>query len=272
MSVRDFHKFILNERNGDDENLPPQNEPSKSGIKYKENVKYTDPGSSDFGGESLDSYLLFLNNSIRVMNKISYNVSKIFQNVKIFSESELENAKNPESPQQQKIKDPKVSTDLIALADSLKPTYESHRAFWNSMVSLAKSYAGWSDKLGTTRFYGFDASGNIKAAYAESVKELESEIERLKGDSNSQELQRKKEELAKIRRTLKAELEEKDVKGILFTRKLDEILTLYVKAIETYKNGAMQELKQMENESQDEGRSRLNSLTGKTIRAIKSSR
>jgi hypothetical protein len=270
MSVRNFHKFILNEENGDDNDLPKQNQKSKSGIKYKENVKYSDPESSDFGSESLDSYLIFLNNSIRVMNKISYNVSKIFQNVKIFSDSELAKAQKSDSPQQQKIKDPQVSKDLIALANSLEPTYESHKKFWNSLVSLAKGYSGWSDKLGSTRFYGFDASGNIKKAYAETVGGLESDIDRLSSDPNSPELAKKKKELESLKKSLKAELEEKDVRGVMFTRNLDKILTLYVKAIESYKNGAMQELNQMENESKDEGRSRLNSLTGKTIRAIKS--
>ncbi len=271
MNVEGFHKFLLNEERGED--LPPQNEPSKSGIKYKENVKYASPDSSDFGKESVDAYIVLLNNAIRVMNKISLNVTKIFQNYRIFTDSELKKTNKPESPQSVKIKDPNISKDLVSLADSLSPTYESHKQFWNSLVSLAREYSGWSEKLGSTRFYGLDTSGNIKSAYEKTVKKIESEIESLKKAGNNQsELDKKEDELDSIKNALRKEIQEKDVKGILFTRKLDEILTLYIKAIEAYKNGAVQELTQMENESQDEGRSRLNSLTGKTIRALKSTK
>lgn len=271
MSVKGFHRFLLNEERGED--LPPQNEPSKSGIKYKENVRYADPDSSDFGKESVDAYIVLLNNAIRVMNKISLNVTKISANYRIFTDSELRKTNKPESPQSVKIKDPKISEDLVKLADSLSPTYESHKQFWNGLVSLAREYSGWSEKLGSTRFYGLDASGTIKTAYGTTIKKLESEIESLKKAGNKEtELEKKEDDLSQIKKALRKEIQEKDVKGILFTRKLDEILTLYIKAIEAYKNGAIQELTQMENESQDEGKSRLNSLTGKTIRALKSTK
>lgn len=217
--VKNFHKFVINEKNNPDEggssirrgkDKLDQDKPSKSGIEYKKNMSYS---KSDTGRSSANAYLAMLKEAIGAIDEMTSIVASMKPELAKYSNSKK-----------------------IELGSALENSLDSHISLWKGLESLASYLYENMPKSPVTK---------------DIISKHQGEIQKMKKDRDSgvlsrEEYTQKEDEIKKIAR------EELDKAKNVYYSVIKEALPYFVEAVKAFKSGAILEIKNVDKEEAKE--------------------
>jgi hypothetical protein len=234
MEIKKFSEFSVlqrvYEKNGDP---VEQNTPTKTGIKYRDNINLP---TEDTGDDSAGLYTIFLTQASSVISSMSDNVAPI----------------NPD-------KGTKASKDIAELIKNLKPTYESHKNLWSEIEKISDYVGGdWQNisKGELSSLHAFDPQGNVLGTFKQNMKNLDTRL-KSKDITDSQYADEAKNLRIEANNNL-------DSSRSLYYMKIGEALDYYMQATKVFKQGALLCLQNMESEAKENpssGKNYLNIIT-----------
>ena len=239
MDIKNFHNFKISGKIYEVDGGVEQNQPSKSGGKYKENMKYK---TEDTGDDSSGLYITFLTQAGMVINSMGTNLNMI----------------NPD-------KAGSATSKIAALTSSLEPTYESHKALWSGIEELSNYLGGdyqnvSKGELSSETKQAFDPSGKVLDSFKQSMADLQK-----RKDTKAITDTQYDEEASDLRKDTDSQLDK--TRGLYFS-KIGQSLNYYMQATKVFKKGALVCLQNMESEDKKTGKNYLNKITKSAINIL----